>query len=224
MKSLEARRETARARVDDYTNPRKHYAFHTYDLSPLNKGMALRPEDILAANLLSLRLGWRQVIPLFADRVDADTADAEAQNAPQELLARMNEALAALQPAPPFETIESEAELEEVFAPLAMADEATRSVTGWTAVTVSKVLHRHAPHIIPIVDSRVRAFYDVRPRQESELRLRLWHDVTTNLGWLRPLASEYTTSEGRELTVLRLVDILIWTPEPATTAAPSRVK
>lgn len=215
MTTLASLRDCARQRVDRYTNTANHFAFRTYDIAPLTLGGQLRAEDILAANLLSLRLGWRDVIPLFADRAD-DPGRAKEQghpNAPQDLLARMNEALAAFRSAPAFEGLASEAELESALAPLAAANEATRGVRGWTAVTVSKVLHRHVPHIVPIVDSRVREFYGVRSYQGAELRLRLWRDVGANLHWLRPLAEEYRTPDGRDLTVLRLVDIIIWTPD-----------
>ena len=44
---------------------------------------------------------------------------------------------------------------------------------GWTPVTVSKVLHRFAPHAVPIVDSRVLAFYDVDRGQGAELGERI---------------------------------------------------
>lgn len=97
--------------------------------------------------------------------------------------------------------------------PLAAANRATRAVPRWTPVTVSKVLHRFAPQVVPIVDSRVRAFYGVRAGQEAELRRRLWADLRDNIDWLRPIADAHQTRDRRQLTVLRLADILIWTPD-----------
>ena len=202
--------------MDAYTDPAGHYAFRTYDVTPLNKGGSLRAEDILAANLLSLRLGWQQVTPLFADRDDTPDPeqDGAKRNTPQDLLAAMNAALVDLRDAPSFEAIETESKLARVLTPLAAANEATRNVSGWTPVTVSKVLHRHLPHIVPLVDSRVREFYGVGSNRNAELRLRLWNDIRENNDWLVSLARKYRTPDGRPLSVLRLVDIIIWTPDP----------
>lgn len=114
--------------------------------------------------------------------------------------------------APPFEEHEDETSLADAYREFAAANEATRAVAGWTPVTVSKVLHRFAPHSVPIVDSRVLTFYDVGIGKGAELRERMWRDVRANLDWLAPLAAEHTTPDGRPVTVLRVADIVIWSP------------
>lgn len=212
MATLAKLRETARDRVAEYTDPTKAYAFRTYDVAPQNQSDRLSAEDILAANLLSLRLTWQHVTPLFA----------VGDGPPQRLLACLNDALATSRLAPKFEEIAPEDELESVFGTLAAANEATKGVAGWSPVTVSKVLHRHAPHVIPIVDSRVRAFYEVRAGQEGELRRRLWRDITANIDWLTEIGQDFRTSDGRALSTLRLADILIWTPTPEVAPNDSR--
>jgi hypothetical protein len=63
---------------------------------------------------------------------------------------------------------------------------------------------------VPLNDSIVRKFYDVTMEQSATLRASLWHDVRDNEDWLGPLASTTTTSDGRQLSLLRLADILIW--------------
>lgn len=197
--SLAALREIAPQRLDDYTNPAGTYAFRTYDNAPANTGPLLS-EDILAANLLSLRLGWREVVPLFADGHDAGNALREA----------LDHALTALADSPAFEDHDSTDALEATLKPLAVANEATAGVRGWSAVTVSKVLHRRLPHIVPVVDSRVRRFY--ASTAQPTLRARLWRDLRDNAAWLRPLAAAYRTPDGRNLSLLRAADIVIWTP------------
>lgn len=199
MRSLADLEPTAAAKLGKYTDPTRHYAFKTYDVVPANRSGSLLPEDILVANLLSLRLSWQEVIPLFT------TGNRPAQD----LLAALNYAVGELANAAAYETIEA---MQAALEPVAAANRATRSVTGWTPVTVSKVLHRFAPHAVPLVDSRVRGFYGVRVGREKDLRARLWADVRKNLAWLQPLARGCSTSDGRKLTVLRLTDILIWTP------------
>lgn len=203
MKSLEAARDRAEEQLRAYTDPSGPYAFRTYDASPLNTTDHLRPEDILAANLLSLTLKWHHVVPLYA----------AGEAPPQRLRTALDKALVAMRNAPAFEEIDSEEQLREVFEPLAEANRATQQVTGWTPVTVSKVLHRFAPHAVPIVDSRVRAFYGVRAGQEAELRTRQWRDIRQNLSWLEELAERYPRSDGGVTSVLRIADILIWTPD-----------
>lgn len=205
METLADRKGWAAQAVADYVDASRPYAFGTYDVEPLpREGDVVRPEDVLAANLLSLRLGWREVIPLFAD------GDGPAQS----LRTRLNETVRAMRSAPPFEEHEDEKSLADAYRELAAANEATRAVAGWTPVTVSKVLHRFAPHSVPIVDSRVLTFYDVGIGKGAELRERMWRDVRANLDWLAPLAASRTTPDGRPVTVLRVADIVIWTPPP----------
>lgn len=138
MRSISELRDHARQILDEYTDGAKHYAFRTYDRAPLNQGDALLPEDVLAANLLSLKLSWQEVVPLFA----------KGDGPPQRLLAALNTSLPTLRAAGAFEGYESAEEMQSALAPVARANEATVGVEGWTQVTVSKVLHRHAPHVV----------------------------------------------------------------------------
>lgn len=207
MNSLAQRQHTAAKALDDYTSASGAYAFRTYDAQPANDSERLRPEDILAANLLSLRLSASDVIPLFA----------EGDEAPQRLLAEMDRARIALREVKPFESFSNFGDLEQALEPLVKANAASRSVPYWTSVTVSKVLHRHAPHAVPIIDSRVRRFYGVGKGQDRELYRQLWDDVRENQIWLTELGTEYPTPDGRALSVLRVADILIWMRSPDPT-------
>lgn len=202
MGSLSSLRTSSESALAAFTDPSGHYAFRTYDAAPLNTSDHLRPEDILMANLLSLRLGWRDVTPLFADAaVDAP---------PTVLRTALDRALVQLRPAPAFEDYSSVDEMQTALEPVAEANRATKAVSNWTPVTVSKVLHRHAPQSVPLEDSRVREFYGTSKGQSGALRQRMWEDIQENIGWLGPLASSTRRPDGRPLTVLRLTDILIW--------------
>lgn len=152
------------------------------------------------ANLLSLQLSARDVIPLFMDD------DGPAQR----LLQALNAALAELGNAAAFETYDELPELECAVQSLAAANTAAIPVKWWTAVTVSKVLHRRRPHIVPLVDSRIKEFYGAK-RPES-VRRALWEDIRENADWLGELAATKKTPDGHRLSLLRLADILIWTP------------
>lgn len=183
--------------LDEYTAETGQYAFTTYDHWYGQDG-PLTPGDVLMANLLSLRLGWQDVVPLFA------SGDGE----PQALRSKLESALVTLRDARPFEEHDSVTDLEETLAPLAEANVAAEAVPKWTEVTVSKVLHRRRPHIVPLMDSRVRRFYGAR--KPAAIRSHLWEDLRENNHWLEPLATALRTPDGRPLSMLRTADILIW--------------
>jgi hypothetical protein len=161
---------------------------------------SLTPADVLMANLLSLKLGWEEVVPLFAE------GDGPAQS----LREKLNIALTELAGTEHFEDYDSVEKLETAVASLAAANAATTKVKNWTPTTVSKVLHRRRPHIVPLNDSYVRAFYCVKTTESKLLRETLWRDLQGNKEWMSELASTVRTPDGRKLTLLRLADILIW--------------
>lgn len=202
MPRLEDMKLVATDRLNAYTDPANHYAFRTHDRVPEGHGDTLVPEDILAANLLSLRLSWKEVTPLFA----GGTGPA------QDLLARLNDALVELRDAPAFEEHDDVSALEDTLTPLATANRATEKVKKWTAVTVSKVLHRHLPHIVPIIDSRVREFYGLPRTNVAGVRAALFEDIRNNEDWLSDLAAAYHRPDGRPMSLVRAADIIIWTP------------
>ncbi|MCB5281384.1 hypothetical protein BJQ89_01129 [Arthrobacter sp. ES1] len=182
-----------------YTAPAAHFAFATYDVQTDIRS-PLAPSDVLMANLLSLKLGWQEVVPLFS----------EGDGAAQELRQKLDVALSELAETKPFEDFDSIEELERSVASLAVANAATTDVPQWTPTTVSKVLHRRRPQIVPLNDSYVRRFYVVKNTESRLLREALWKDLRENRGWMSELASTVRTTDGRRLTLLRLADILIW--------------
>lgn len=204
MRSLENLESKARPFLKSYMDPRSDYSFTTYDVCPQNTSDSLRPEDLLVANLLSLRLTAKHVVPLFAA---TESSEGAGPGAPRRAL---DEVLVALRPAAAFKSFSSAEAMQDALELLAKANRATRSVRGWTPVAVSKVLHRHDPQVVPIVDSRVRDFYSEAKGQEHELRARMWTDIRANIGWLSSLAAAHHTPDGRPVSVLRAADILIW--------------
>ncbi len=195
--SLSELQYSAKETLAKYASPRNWYAFNSYDVLG-DPTEPLSPADVLMANLLSLKLSAREVIPLFTEGF----ADAQA------LRAALDIALVELQEAPAFESFRTLEEMEAIVAPLDTANTAALKVPQWTAVTVSKVLHRRLPQIVPVIDSRVRKFYG--ETSPAKVRQALWNDIRANLVWLEPIAKSQKTPDGRPLTVLRLADILIW--------------
>ena len=152
------------------------------------------------ANLLNLGMAGKWMTPLFAP----------GDGAPQRLLAALRHADHELARSRAFEDYASVEDLERAVESLSVANAAAEPVEHWTAVAVSKVLHRRRPHIVPLVDSRVYEFFDTS--KPSVVRAALWGDIQENRDWLLELAQQYRTVDGDNLTLLRVVDIVIWTP------------
>ncbi len=144
-RSLSELRPVADELLQEFTDPAELYAFAAYDNSPVHDG-PITPGDIFMANLLSLRLGWQEVIPLFADggndgtawttlRLDLDAALNEARQLRSEH-DRFVEADVAM---PKLD------ELNDYVSSRTFPRPVRRRKRTWTAVTVSKVLHRLSP-------------------------------------------------------------------------------
>lgn len=198
-RKLSELRVTSGEVVARYTSPSSHYSFATYDVL-MDPHSPISPADVLMANLLSLKLGWQEVVPLFAEGIGPA----------QELRQKLDTALTELAETPSFEDFDSIEDMEASVASLAEANAATAGVLNWTPTTVSKVLHRRRPHIVPLNDSYVRRFYSVKDTESRLLREALWRDLRENKDWMSEVASQVRTSDGRTLSLLRLADILIW--------------
>jgi hypothetical protein len=197
-RSLSELRSCAAEYLNEFTDPSKHYAFATYDQAAMHDG-PLTAADILMANLLSLQLGWRDVIPLFADKDTPETALRRALDA-------------ALKEARSLPALEDCDDVQVEMPALASANEMAglafneRKPKRWTAVTVSKVLHRLARNV-PLIDSKVRKFY--RLTWPLDIRKELRNDIQRNRIWLEDIASHYPV-HGDPMPLTRVGDILIW--------------
>jgi hypothetical protein len=187
----------AETHLREYMNPSSEFAFNTYDRL-YGSSDVLTPLDCFAPNLLSLSLRNIHVIPLFQDD----------NGAPAALLAAMQRVLDKTTAKEPtfsgLTTIDDE--------PLQLIRDAnlrTDPVRQWTAVTVSKVLHRLRPQLVPVYDSLVRGFYGVSNNPFSFYR-KLHADMRANRDMLTELISGKFTPDHRPLSDLRALDIVIW--------------
>lgn len=197
-KSLASLKGSAQEKLERYTSPTLGYAFNTYDYQG-DVNAPSPPSDVLMANLLSLKLSALEVIPLFMDG-----------NGPaQQLRKAIDNALIDLRDADSFETYDDLSRLEHAVESLKAANLAAKQIKWWIEITVSKVLHRRRPHIVPL-DSRVYNLYGAD--YPIEVRAALWEDIRVNAEWLTDLAATKPAPDGRPLSLRRLADILIWTP------------
>ena len=198
-RSIAELRHAAVAYLGEFTDRSGSFAFATYDQADVHAG-PITAADVLMANLLGLNLGWRDVIPLFAD----DGLP------PAQLRRALDAALDEARQLPDLEACD-EAQVE--MPALRRANELARETMfpgarrrAWTEVTVSKVLHRLARNV-PLVDSRVKRFYATR--YAGDVRTRLRADLVRNRGWLEELTPAYPV-RGEPLPLTRAADILIW--------------
>jgi hypothetical protein len=198
-RSIAELRDVAVAHLDKFTDRSGLFAFLTYDQADVHGG-PITAADVLMANLLGLKLGWRDVVPLFAD-----------DDSPP---ARLRQALdAALDEARALPDLEACDEAQAEMPALRRANELARATAfpdkerrAWTEVTVSKVLHRLARNV-PLVDSRVKRFYATR--YAGEVRELMRADLVLNRGWLDDLTPAYPV-RGEPMPLTRAADILIW--------------
>jgi hypothetical protein len=160
--------------------------------------------DCLAPALLSVRIDWQQVIPLFAP----DNPGATILSAMQAVLDHPDSATTD------FLTVDLDATTgawHTVDAAILASGEADEvGLKNFKAVAVTKILHRKRPQLVPIFDSLVYAFFvGQRPPAGPyrEAPRRLWQlmqpDLVANQQWLEDLAAGTRTAEGRPLTLLR---------------------
>ncbi len=206
VNSLGSLRGCAELHLTEYTAPDGSFAFRTYDNLWGRAGMALTPLDVLAARLLAMPIGWEQVIPMFASVENRSTTllrqmqtvldDPAAQSAQFVDLSSLDD--------PPF----------ALFRAACLATERSGSEPkpkGWTAVGVSKVLHRLLPNLVPIIDSQVLGFYGLRAGSNpGRFYGRLQSDLQAHRDWMQALADQWETDDGRPLSLLRAADIIIW--------------
>jgi hypothetical protein len=138
--------------------------------------------DVLIVNLLSRRFTRHEVLPLFTTKDDQytllrrmlDTALDEARALPE-----LCECTAEQARMPALRAVNEHA--QKIRPP-----DSRRNL--WGLVAVSKVLHRLSPNI-PLVDSRVLAYYATR--YDGDVSEQMRADLVTNSDWMTALAPDY---------------------------------
>ena len=87
---------------------------------------------------------------------------------------------------------------------------ASDSTPGIKASKVSKMLHRKQPTFIPIIDSKLVSFYGLTMKVPRKYWTALQTDFRENREFLENLGRGITTSDGRQISSLRVADIVIW--------------
>lgn len=186
-----------RAHLEHYTDLNGARAFQTYDR--IGSVDRLDPVDLLAPALLDAPLRGEHVIAMHLPT----GAYRDLLNALTEVVAHPDTASAR------FEDQDLGAE-EGPWSLVREALVASDSTPGIKASKVTKILHRKRPHLVPIFDSRVAGYYGIATRRPWLLWPRLQHDVRRHGRWLEELGGRAHTSDGRNVSALRVLDIIVW--------------
>jgi uncharacterized protein DUF6308 len=186
----------------EYTDPNGPYAFGTYDVQ--GDPDRLEALDCLAPALLGVNVSGGSVIEMHRQGTSGAV-----------LLGAMRQVLADPQCA--TTDFVGAALGGRALGLVADAIRTSKDVHGVKAVTVTKILHRKRPNLVPIIDRFVYGFYtgQVLPGSPYDTSVRrFWADLQpelrANTDWLTELASSFTTPDGRPLGLLRAADIVVW--------------
>lgn len=196
--------------VRAYTDPgnitsEQPYAYPAYDRydSGSNERHRLNDADLLAPVLLNVRMSVRSFYGLQAIRE------------------QLEDRLADPDLAAPLEQVNDKGRIVAMVTPLyAVLDDPKTKPWGVGGTTLSKVLHRKAPHSLVLHDPWVRASYmgaggPLKPERErswaaymAQLTVAIAEDLQTQRDIFARL--DASTHTPGELSPVRLLDILAW--------------
>jgi hypothetical protein len=181
----------------DYSAAAGKRAFHVYDIQ--GDPTSLSPVDLLAPSLLDAPLRGRLVIDMYR---------------PVGPYRRLREALEAVIQDPQARSASfAEVDLNAGTGPWSLVDTALRASDDTPhikASKVTKILHRKVPDLVPIFDRLVAEFYGCSTLRPWTFWPMVQADVRANMALLTRLGSTVRTPDGRPVSVLRVLDIVVW--------------
>lgn len=205
MASIAQLERCAAAHLNHFVNPRGPRSFATYDRQ--GDASVFEPLDALAPALLDAPLKRELVNQMFSDVVENsyNKLRVAIQDCLKEL-ANLSVNLGQVLDFANADFLGSDSPWAFVKACYIASD----NTDGIKASTVSKMLHRKQPTFIPIIDSKLVSFYDLTMREPGRYWSALQTDFRANQEFLNELAKGVTTSEGKQISSLRVADIVIW--------------
>jgi len=197
LSSVEQLFPCAQTHLRDYTDPAGGRAWQTYDR--MGDSTRLEPVDFFAPALLDAPFRGRDVINMHRP----DGPYRVLRDAMEKVLSDQQAATAR------FEDQNLDADVGP-WSLVRAALRASDSTPDIKASKVTKVLHRKRPALVPIFDSKVAGYYGVSTGKPWLFWPLLQADLRAHGDRLRELARDYETSDGRRMTALRALDIMVW--------------
>ncbi|MGY6499921.1 MAG: DUF6308 family protein [Acidimicrobiales bacterium] len=200
----------AKKLLDEYCDPGNGYAWPLYDEDP-------SPRTLCGADLTAPALVSYPIRGSYLNQMgQSGTPYAELVHLMEVFAATSASSTFAQLPAETLVGLRSRASGDEVDGPndwraLVHCFDAAQQCKGITSVAVTKILHRKRPDLVPINDSRLRAFYGSGTGYSS-----LFQSIHSDLNrsdaaeLLNALVDARTTPQGRPMTHLRALDIVVW--------------
>jgi hypothetical protein len=197
--------DCASRHLQDFINPNKPRSFATYDRrgDPSEFG----PLDALAPALLDAPLKRREVNRMFSN------IEEDPYNKLRVAIQHCLRELASNAARDGHDLDFADAEISGNEGPWTfvracyVASENTKNIA---ASKVSKMLHRKQPNFIPIIDSKLVRFYGLSPKEPRKYWTALQADFRANRNFLDNLSKGVFTSEEKQISSLRVADIIIW--------------
>jgi len=209
-------KEAAQKLLETYVSNFENHGWPLYDQDPT-------PSTLVGVDLTSPALLSYPIKSKYLNEMGRQTREGEEPNGCNVLLQAMtafvNTASSEVFWEVPNSVISSQATRDsgmevsgpQSFARLIACFDAAESCKGIRSVAVTKILHRKRPNLVPINDSRVRKFYGVK-NSYAPLFAAIHRDLQDRetMKMLSDLAAPYTGLDGRPMSVLRALDIVIW--------------
>jgi hypothetical protein len=198
MNTVSALKDCAAEHIRRYIDPNCRRAFGAYDR--IGDADTFEPTDTLAPALLDAPVSGVIVIQMFSE---VESPFAQLRRAIQDLLHETQLRC------PSFADVDLEDSAGQwglVRRVLILSD----NTPGLKASKITKMLHRKRPELVPIFDSKVAAFYGETARKPSLLWPKLQHDLRESHDLLAHLADGVMTPDGRQISLLRVLDIVVW--------------
>lgn len=202
MRSISDLSRCAPEHFTRYVDPIGTRSFHTYDR--IGDPNRFEPGDALIPALLSAQVTYENVNAMFGGNAD---------NPYTVLRVAIDRVLSETEPNPDQNDQFLYLDLDDPDNHWGLVREclgASNSTSGIKAAKVTKMLHRKRPLLVPIFDSEVADFYGCSARAPWEFWRLLQSDIRANLDLVMETSRGHRTSDGREISPLRVADIVIW--------------
>ena len=190
--------------LDHYMSPLGPRNFLVYDVQ--GDPSSFQPVDAMAAGLLAVRIKPSTIKAMFQE--DQSSPHVRLRMKVVELLAEATRGIDSddfFQLADPGDPSKLWQLVQECFDSVS-----PKAVKGIRSVTLSKMLHRKLPYLVPIVDSEVASFYKDSVDRPADLFKKMKFDWGSNRSTIDDWAKGRRTSDNRPVSTLRIADIVIW--------------
>jgi hypothetical protein len=194
-------------RVEQYCSPTSGYAWPAYDID--HNPCILTATDLLSPALLSYPIKSNYLNEMFREPTKDERPGSNSYFDLRIALERFVVSTAESQNT--FEQLQlAGSETSQEWQSFKALIDLSKSTRGLTTVALTKILHRKRPSLVPLVDSRIRAFFGRRKHEDDKLFQDIQRFVKTHESHLDEWRKPNSLPNGQPMSRLRVLDIAIW--------------